>query len=173
MKKLIVILLLAGSLYSQIPVFSSGNYRDGVVCATQTFSATDTLFTSQIIYWDDPYTVFTGAATLAGGFDLIAGTDTLCTIYVRLIIRYRTETTGNLGTPIYDSNGWHTLATGSGNSIPIENAVTSAYTPYSVNLANETWWKPCVGIIVRYIQHPMSSGTKEMDAYLIPVRYQY
>ena len=176
MKKLLMaglILLLVGSLSAQIPVFTYGNYNDRSPCEVKIFSATDTMFTSEIIYWDNPYFLFTGAVTLAGGMDLISGADTLCTMQARLVMRYRAETTGNSGTAIYDSTGWHTLATGSGNYIPAEDAVTSTYHPFSVELANEDWWKPCIGIQLRFWQHPMASGTKELEAYLIPNRYSY
>ena len=176
MKKLILIgLLFAGILQAQIPVFNAGgNYRDGVVCDVKTFNAaTDTSYTSDVIYWDDYYTLITGAVSLSGGFDLISGADTLCTINVRLVMRRSAATTGNSGTVIYDSTGYHTLTTGDGNYIPAENAVTSTFTLFSVDLAGEEWWKPCIGIEVQFIQCSMASGTKEVEAYLIVQRYSY
>lgn len=174
MRKVILFVLLFMAIgYSQIPLFYSGSRpTDGQSCAVQTFSTTDTSFTATY-YWYPDYSVFTGAASLFGGFDLISGADTVCTIKVKLIMRKKSELTGDGATVVYDSTDYHTLSSGSGNWIPAEDGVTSTYTPFSVDLAAETWWKPNIGIEVQFIQNAMASGTKELEAYVIPIKYAY
>ena len=179
MRKLVVLILLfVGLGYSQIPVFfNSSKPSDRQPCVVKTFNAsTDTSYTSNVIFWDDwdaPYTMFSGAATLCGGFQLISGADTITTINVRLVMRHKSELTGEGATVVYDSAGYHALTTGSGNYIPAEDAVTTTYTPFSIDLAGEDWWKPCIGIEIQFIQCSMSSGTKEVEAYLVLQRYNY
>ena len=173
MKKLIFVLLFVIFAQAQIPVFHNGDPRDGQACIIKTFNAsTDTSYTSQV-FWEPPYTLFTGAVSLCGGFQLISGVDTVTTINVRLIMRKMSAATGETGTTVYDSTGYHALITGSGNYIPAEDAVSTTYTPFSIDLADEAWWKPCIGIEIQFIQCSMSSGTKEVEAYLIPQRYNY
>ena len=172
-KFIVVFLILTTGLLAQIPVFNNGNPHDGQACIVKIFSSTDTSYTGQV-FWSPPYTLFTGAASLCGGFQLISGTDTVATIKVRLIMRIKSALTGEGGTVVYDSSGYHTLTTGGGNYIPAENAVTTTYTPFSVDLAGEAWWKPCIGIEVQIIENALfGTATKEVECYLIPSRYNY
>ena len=131
-----------------------------------TFTQTDTSFTSGLLYFQ-MNNLTTGAATMAGTAKMISGTDTVTTFEARLVMR--SVSSIDPYSIIYDSTGWHTITAGTGDYIPAENDVTTSKTDFAVDLTNQDWWKPCIGIVIRAKQNKLfsSSASKKLELYII------
>jgi len=173
MKKLLLFLLLPVLAYSQVPIYGGFAGMNGGICAVKTFNSTDSIFTSEPIFWRPNKTLFTGAASLAGKMSLTAGTDTLTAFSARLIM-FETSQVGTTLGALYDSTGWHDILANTGDYIPAENAITSAGQCFSVDLAGFNWWKPSIGIQIRAHTSPGSNATrvKKLELYLVYTAYE-
>ena len=174
MKKLFLLMLLLPVLaYSQVPVYGGQAGMNGGICAVKTFNSTDSIFTSEPIFWRPNKTLFTGSCTLAGRMSLTAGTDTLSVFSARLVM-YETSQIGTTLGAMYDSTGWHTLLVNTGDYLPAENAVTAVGQDFSLDLAGFNWWKPSLGIQIRATTSPGSNTTrvKKLELYLVYTSYE-
>jgi hypothetical protein len=173
MKKFIWFLLMciAATSYSQIPVYGPNAGIENQACTIQTFSVSDSVMTSPPIMWLPNYQYFTGGATLAGRMDLTAGTDSITSFQARLIMNVKPAIDiGVAGLDMmYDSTGWHNLLAKSGDYVPAENGVAAGGHDFSIKLSTYNWWKPSIGIVVRAITYPAGNSTrsKRLEAYII------
>lgn len=168
-KSLFFIILATGSVMAQAPIFGPNAMREGYACVVWSSTGADTSKSTGQLFFTSDYEAITGAVTLAGYMQVSAGADTLTTIKVRLIMkRYGAITYAT----IYDTSAAHTLIQQSGDYIPVEDDVNSSGVPFSIELANQTWWKPCVGIEIQFIHYQKSGMTKKIEAYLILNKYQ-
>jgi hypothetical protein len=169
MKYVLLVLMVfsVSTIFCQVPMFGPKESEGDTLKAMITLTETDTLFISPPRYWKPFYQVFTGSATLAGYSRIVTGTDTIATFYGRLIMHRAGCITKKA---IYDSSDWHQIVAQSGDYIPAENAVDSAGIGFSIDLADQPWWKPSLGIQIKIGIGSGAAIIKEMELYLITTK---
>ena len=157
----VLMIVLAVNGFAQVPLFGVQR-SEGYKCPVQSMTNTDTTITSSILYYDDAK-IHTGAASLVGSLKLTVGADTLTTFYMRQVM-HRNPTNS---TTLFDSTDWRKIKSQTGDYIPAENDVGATAIPISINLANQPFWMPGIGI---QVQARIPSGavrTKELELYIV------
>ena len=165
MKYLVFVLTILFTInsYAQVPLFGTQR-SEGYQCPIQSLTSTDSVITSPILYFRDAKIV-TGAVSLVGHMDLTVGTDTLVTFYMRQVM-HRNPAIDNA--ILYDSSAFRRIDAQTGDNIPIENAVGATAIPISINLANQPFWMPALGIQVRaWMPVAGTTKTKRFELYIV------
>ena len=165
MKYLVFVLMILFTInsYAQVPLFGVQR-SEGYPCPIQSLTSTDSIITSSILYFRDAKIV-TGAMSLVGHMDLTVGSDTLVTFYMRQVMHQNPAIDNAI---LYDSSGWRKIHAQTGDYIPAEDAVGATAVPISINLANQPFWMPSIGIQVRaWMPIAGTTKTKRFELYLV------
>lgn len=153
--------------YAQVPLYGTQR-SEGYQCPIQSLTNTDSTAISEVLYWRPDAKLFTGAASLVGFMKLTAGTDTLVTFYMRLVMHSDPIILTN--SVLYDSTDWRELKAQTGDYIPAENAVDGTGVPISINLANQDHWMPSVGVQIKALMCYGAVRTKQLELYVVTTR---
>jgi hypothetical protein len=167
MKYLVFVLMivLAVNSFAQVPLFGTQR-TEGYQCPIQSMTNSDSTKTSPILYYRDGK-IFTGAASLVGHMDLTAGTDTLVNFYMRQVMHSNPAIDNAI---LYDSTDWRKIKAQTGDYIPAEDAVGATAIPISINLANQPFWMPSIGIQVEARMPMGATRTKRLELYIVTTK---
>lgn len=156
---LMIVLVING--YAQVPLFGVQR-TEGYQCPVQSLTNSDSVKTSPVLYFRDAK-IITGAISLVGSLKLTAGADTVVLFYIRQVMHRNAINTGVL----YDSTDWRRIVAQTGDYIPAENDVGATAIPFSINLANQPFWMPAIGIQIKALMRFGATRTKQLELYIV------
>lgn len=155
-KKLLFMLMFIPSMVFSQSLFNSPYYAD----------ISDTDSTVEVRYLFNHGDKFSGSMSLYGVAMATVAGDSAITLYMRLIMKTSDPV---LNGAVYDSSGWHTIAAQDGDSW--DSTPGTSGKSYSFDLAEQDFWKPCAGILVKYDVSTGGTWAYRISAYVNRVNY--